>query len=280
MNSILYKKTLHHSPNSFIKDCGIYITSIGHYRHMSDDIPFYRDYYPGYQIFYSVSGTGWLDYKGGYQTIEAGTITCINLERRHGIGASKDQIWEHYWIVCNGRLFDYLYNLIFSVTSILKPSEPKKVHSVFKTLFDAKTNNDLYFDIRLLSSLLNILSEFLPAGFSYNPQDYTNTGFIDKAVAYIQQNFHRKLSIQELADESGYSLYHFSRLFKGHTGYTPNDFIIKTRIEKAKSLLANMSYPLELVAQKCGFNSENYLIKIFKAWEGVTPGSYRKNRIF
>ena len=214
MSNGFYKYSVSHSSNTHVKDNWIYVTAVGDYYHSSDAEPFYRDYNPGYQFFYSIGGKGWFDYKGNYQIIEPNSLVCLNLEKRHGIGALEGHTWKHYWIMCGGKIFDYMYNLIFEKTNIYHPSNYNKYKLLFEQILNLKKQNDVYFDIKAM----NIILEMMTGILNDTPSIKTNTtghlNFIEGIVNYIGLNIEKELSVNKLAEISGYSVFHFSRIFK------------------------------------------------------------------
>jgi YesN/AraC family two-component response regulator len=59
-------------------------------------------------------------------------------------------------------------------------------------------------------------------------------------------------------------------------GIGPLEYLQLLRIEKAKKLLMDNSKSLKEIMEKVGFVNEVSLIRVFKKYEGITPGLYRK----
>ena len=85
------------------------------------------------------------------------------------------------------------------------------------------------------------------------------------------------LSLQVLANESGYSRVHFVRMFRAATGYSPHNYLLNLRLERARELLKNPSLSLIDVALDCGFSSHSHMSRIFHRIVGVTPSAYRRS---
>ncbi len=98
---------------------------------------------------------------------------------------------------------------------------------------------------------------------------------ITRAIDYIMDNYQNRLSLRELASETHYSPYHFSRLFKQHTGMTPFEFLLELRIEKAKALLKQTDHSSAEICYLSGFGSQSYFSQIFKKKTGVSPSQYK-----
>jgi AraC-like DNA-binding protein len=280
MQDKLFKKTFNHSPNPMAKQNWIFVTSVSHYRHPADDIPFYRESSQGFQMFYTVAGQGWLDYEGSYQKIVPGTITCVDLEKSHGFGAAYGSTWEHYWLICHGKPFQDIYSLLFNKNNVLPLQNTVQILDFFKQLYQLKQNSSVYFDIEAMSIILQICSAALNQSSVSNKEQNPFSASLKHTIEFINKNYAQELDIAALAENANYSRFHFSRLFKAHIGFSPSNYITKIRLEKAKDLLKKSDLSLEIVAEKSGFNTVSYFIRTFKEWEGSTPGKYRKMNAF
>ena len=81
---------------------------------------------------------------------------------------------------------------------------------------------------------------------------------------YINDNIASEIKLSDLANLAGISQYHFSRLFKKSLGISPNKYVIKQRVERAKSLLKNPELSVTDVALLCGFNSHSHFGQYFR----------------
>lgn len=81
---------------------------------------------------------------------------------------------------------------------------------------------------------------------------------------------------EQLADEFGYSLGYFQKLYKEHHGVTLKSDIINCRIERASILLTTTTYSISKVGELCGYQSDNYFVRQFRQIKGLTPLQYRK----
>lgn len=104
----------------------------------------------------------------------------------------------------------------------------------------------------------------------------TSGDMIQKAVEYINQHIMENISMDDICEEIHISKYHFSRQFKKVTGFTVMDYVLKTRIVAAKSMLADTTLPISEVSSRCGFSSTSYFCRVFKEHTQLTPLQYRK----
>ncbi|MBC6988174.1 AraC family transcriptional regulator [Hymenobacter sp. BT491] len=95
-------------------------------------------------------------------------------------------------------------------------------------------------------------------------------------VHYIKQHLTEQITVEKLCELACMSKATFFRLFKREFGLTPVEYVIQERLAEAKRLLRN---PFTTVADVCfrvGFNNTNYFQVLFKKYEGMTPGLYKK----
>ncbi len=116
----------------------------------------------------------------------------------------------------------------------------------------------------------------LPAA---DPQENETTrvvqvmGFVK---GYLTENYMNEISMNQLAEQVGFSPFYFSRLFKQQFRMGFVDYLNDLRIAAAKSLLDDPTLTLKVVASRCGYDTPSYFAKIFKKRTGMTPTEYRQ----
>ncbi len=98
---------------------------------------------------------------------------------------------------------------------------------------------------------------------------------IKKAIDYIEENFHKEISLDELAGELGISSYYFSKLFKEEKGEGFVEYLTRRRVDEAKDLLKRPEHSIKEVGVACGYSDPNYFSRIFKKATGMTPTEYK-----
>jgi AraC family transcriptional regulator len=99
-----------------------------------------------------------------------------------------------------------------------------------------------------------------------------------RVIDFVQAHLDQDLSLEALAQQAGFSAYHFARLFRQTTGESPHQFVLRQRIERAQRLLKQSGVPLAHVALESGFANQSHLTQVFKRHLGVTPRAYRQDR--
>ncbi|WP_188454900.1 helix-turn-helix domain-containing protein [Virgibacillus oceani] len=98
----------------------------------------------------------------------------------------------------------------------------------------------------------------------------------EKAAAYLRRNYTNKVSYQELGRVLQFHPNHIARCMIDVLGFGPNEYVNRYRIEQAKTLLIYTDWPIERIAEKCGFSQLAYFSRFFKKLEGVSPNRFRK----
>ncbi len=97
-----------------------------------------------------------------------------------------------------------------------------------------------------------------------------------KALIFIQSNFTRDLSLEEVANYAGVSKSYLSRVFPEYTGEHFSDYLQRLRIERAKELLRFTNDYIYEIAPKVGFWNSRYFSRVFHENTGLTPADYRR----
>lgn len=98
---------------------------------------------------------------------------------------------------------------------------------------------------------------------------------IEEAKAFINRNFDRDISVNEIAGEVHMSASYFSRMFKEATGFSPYDYLLAARLCKAKEMLQKTDESIQNIAYKTGFHSTSNFICFFKKETGISPLKFR-----
>lgn len=98
---------------------------------------------------------------------------------------------------------------------------------------------------------------------------------VDSINNYINENIRKKITLKDVSEYLGYSPNYIGQLYKKHTGMYINEYIIKMKMEYAKTLLRIPQNQVGTVAEMLGYSDQAYFIKQFKEFYGVTPKIYR-----
>lgn len=99
---------------------------------------------------------------------------------------------------------------------------------------------------------------------------------INISINYIHNNFERDISLGDISKFVFLSPSYFTRAFKEETGQSPINYLLKTRIERAKELLSGTSGKISDIALNVGFSNQQRFNEMFKKYTSMTPLQYRK----
>jgi len=101
---------------------------------------------------------------------------------------------------------------------------------------------------------------------------------IQKALRYIDDHIATRIDVAALSQKVCMSRSHFSRVFKKAMGTTYQDYVIRRRVEQAKSMLQGTRRTITEIACSIGYSDPNNLMRNFKKLTGLTPTEFRSRR--
>ena len=99
---------------------------------------------------------------------------------------------------------------------------------------------------------------------------------IEKAKEYINENFQRDISLFEIATSACVSPFHFSRIFKKFTSFSPHQYLQNVRLKHSEMLLKNSTRPIADVSFDAGFTTAEYFATSFRQKYGMSPTDFRR----
>jgi len=141
-----------------------------------------------------------------------------------------------------------------------------------------------YYEISLKNQLCNLLLLFLnqlnlkdQAKLPGSPMIKINR--IKEVFEYIHNNYRNEIHLEHLAERANMSPSYFCRYFKKISGISPNNYILRYRIDQSKTLLVNTDLSIAEIAYEIGFNSQSYFDKIFQRYTSLSPSLFRQTYV-
>ena len=94
-------------------------------------------------------------------------------------------------------------------------------------------------------------------------------------MTFIQENFSKEISRDDVSGEVNISPYYFSKIFKEETGENFIEYLTRIRMEKAKELLKKPEISVKEAGLQSGYTDPNYFSRIFKKQTDMTPSEYK-----
>ena len=140
-------------------------------------------------------------------------------------------------------------------------------------LFSSQDTHDIKTAVLTLSNFLFNIQYMTPV--EHGTRDVINDN-INRVVSYISKNITSKLTLEQLAEISGFSLSRFKTKFKEEIGMPPAEYITLQKIKYAKKLLETTEKSITELSYELGFSSSNYFSAVFKKVLNITPQQYKK----
>lgn len=101
--------------------------------------------------------------------------------------------------------------------------------------------------------------------------------YIREAIAYIENNYQRDITIEEIAGALRLNRSYFGKIFRLSTGKSPQRFLMNYRMIKAAEMLAMTKKPVNEIGASVGYDNQLHFSRAFKNIYGVSPREWRKN---
>lgn len=125
---------------------------------------------------------------------------------------------------------------------------------------------------QILSALIDEYKTTLPREERY---DYPYQIYVKQAMDYIRCNFRNSIRINDIASYIGIDRSYLTNIFKNVTGVSPQEYLMKYRMEQAELLLSDKNVKIREVACQVGYNDPMTFSKMFKKLRGMSPTEYR-----
>ncbi len=188
--------------------------------------------------------------------------------------------------VLNLREIDSILTIIqpaLLVTPNLFPDVYSRIRTLVTNIENEYQKEESFFEASIYSMLTEL---FVLVGRSHTQtaqrfasDDVRQKKYVEKFMAvcgYIDEHCTENLTLDDAASYSGFSKYHFTRLFKQFTGSTFYKYLNQKRITRAERSLTDMSLSVTDVAMASGFTSMSAFIRMFKIMKGCTPSEFRR----
>ena len=285
---MLYLKADVTKPVSYIS-CGQFVSD-GNWIHDKRNID-------SFEIIYGLKGCVYMQQDDERFEVAPGKVLLLLPGHEHkGYKESESEV-SFYWIHFKcGDTFELLpdkaaQSLMFPLSSgaylnntchfvmvpvFFRPNESEKLtvqirqllHCAYSKNYMALTNN------YLLTLVLMELSQQVVSSASNDLRDETSRKF-SEIIEWLRINISKNYSVAEIAEKFNFNKDYLCRIFKKHTGISVVKYINGVKISKAKELLCCSEFSIKEISYSLGFSDDKYFMKLFKAYEKLTPSEYR-----
>ena len=237
-----------YTPSAFAKTNLIHLQEIGTLKAKKPHIN-NRKGLVSFLFFVVVSGSGNLMYDGEKYHIGEGDCIFIDCRKSYYHESSED-LWTLKWIHFYGFNMSGIYDKYMERCGMphFRPNSIKNYCDTIDELFNIASSDDYIRDMKIFERLSKILTLVMEDSWQPHLSE----------VFYINK-------------------FYLTRVFKEQFGISINNYILQKRITKAKQMLRFTDKTAEEIGLECGLGAAYYFSRMFKSYEGISPGEYRKN---
>ena len=256
----------------FITDIGYYPEAKHHFRKRTKGCN-------QYILIYCVDGKGWISVEDKKYKVGKNMYFIIPEGVSHSYGSDDSDPWTIYWVHFSGAFAKHFYD-ISGKAGTISPSSISRIEDRIQLFEEMMVNLDMGYSRENIEyanvCLLHFLSSFKYISQFRQVRRVREEDMIERSILFMKANLMERLTLEGIAKEMKLSASHFSLLFRKKTGYSPMEYLIYLRIQKACQLLDSTSLRVGEVSQKVGYDDQYYFSRIFKKVMGISPAGYKK----
>ncbi len=273
-------RRLLHTPSQLARNSLFYLQEIG-VLSCEADFCSQRDALDSFLFLIVPRGQGILTYRGSTYNLKPGCIVWINCSHGYSYKSSSDSPLELSWIHCSSAAMKQLCSFYRQKqnSNIIRVKELQPFMDIWDEIEKLIRNKNPGFEYEIslqLHTLVNMVTTFSQDtdGISNAASTISEKGALIKE--YIEMHFAEKITLDDLSREFCVSKYYMLRSFRNQYSMTIIQYLAACRIQHAKKLLRFSDMQIEAIAHACGVDDVSYFNRMFRAYEGMTAGQFRK----
>ncbi|WP_307234669.1 AraC family transcriptional regulator [Pararhizobium capsulatum] len=229
---------------------------------------------------HTIGGAGNLRYESRNYRVKEGETLLVLVPHNHRYWLEQNGRWEFFWISMNGEEALRIHKAILATTGPilnLKPETIERLADCSLRLISGGADQPGSASAIAYEAAMVLYDDV----FGSHPvlsQEYRT---MQHVIDHISANLEKPLSVETLADVSGLSRAHFSRVFTTSEGIPPAEFVLRKRLQRATKLLTKAAdLSVKEVAVMSGFEDPNYFAKVFRRYFGASPTEFRTTGMY
>lgn len=189
-----------------------------------------------------------------------------------------DRFWEGCILFVNGPAVPSLYIDYLSADSFtFRDDRLRHFEKISQDMLDEFSKDQALHDVFSSERLHHLISYLIWENTESFKIRKGKNDSIAALIDYMQAHLSSNITIEKLSELSSISPYHLIREFKKTTSFSPIDFLLRLRINEAKSLLQHTSMPIKQISSSVGIEDEKYFSRLFRKRTGQSPKQYRNS---
>ncbi len=224
-------------------------------------------------------GQGWCEIGGRRRNVHRYQAVLLPKGQPHRYGASARSPWTIQWVHFAGENAPYYLTLLrqgeflFPVQPELFPKIDRLFAEAFEALWDGFSQQNIICTAQIVQHILGLLffsnKAFSPYAGTIR---YRN---LDGVIQFMKDHVDSTVTIGQMAQQAGLSAPHFSRLFTRQAGFSPLEYFIHLKIQRACRFLTLTTLSVKEISSRLGYSDQYYFSRIFHKVMGLSPMAYR-----
>ena len=244
--------------------------------------PAKRNHYLFHFIF---GGKGYLS-----SNYSAGQTHLYKLEANQGFLICPGQVntyyadektpWEYAWLEFDGvKALEYMEMAGLGWDRPVYYLKKREEGALLKEELMAIVDNPFRSSINQIGHLYLFFDALIRS--SVNRKTMVQSGkmrdtYIKEAISFIEMNYGRAISVEDIADFCNINRSYLNRLFKESTGKTLQNFLMYYRMNRAAELLKVSELTVNEIGKRCGYQNQLHFSRAFKTIFGLSPMQWKK----
>jgi AraC-like DNA-binding protein len=231
-------------------------------------------------LLYCTEGSGSYTLRGGeFHTLNPGQFILIPPNTPHIYEAVRENPWTIFWIHLKGSLFYAFYDMVSAAMPALIPEYyGVQLTGLFRQCFTILKRPYGDEEFLYLCQLAAAMLALLPCAVKQSAVRLSVNGVqgVERAIAFMKENIHKIITLEDLAQAAQFSSSHLHYLFKQFAGCAPVEYFLREKIQAAAKDLYFSTRSVKHIAETYGIEDPYYFSRLFKKIIGITPTQYRK----
>lgn len=267
-----------YTPSPFARSCLLHLQETGTLKALSPHKN-QRSNLASYLLFAVEEGEGTLEYEGKAYPLYAGCCVFVDCRKPYS-HATSGKLWTLSWAHFDGCTMSGIYEKYRERGGqpVFRPQNMEEFLRLIHGLRRIASSGDHVRDMRINERLAQLLSLLMENSWHPGAQRHRSEGKqpLLEVKMFLDQHFHKKITLDELAERFYIDKFYLTRLFREQYGSSVINYLLYVRISRAKELLRFTGLSVEEVGAKCGMPDANYFSRAFRKIEGMSPSEFRK----
>ena len=234
-----------------------------------------------YLLELTLDGGGLIDCGGEHSTARPGLVSFLDCGQDHCLRTDPEAgHWRKLYAYLSGPCVAAYFSAFRAACGekcCFETAYDGELRARFDALAQLYSSGQIarFLDVKAATAICELLSACVDAA-TESAQRTRAPGVVQEAMRYLSAHYREKITLDDLSTRFAVEKCHFQKLFTRYNGLSPNEYLIATRMHRAKELLCEGRLSIAETGEAVGIDNTSYFIKQFKRREGVTPAQYRR----